>query len=85
MFARATRNAKFQPRKLEEYEEVAGELDRVEKQADTIFVTLLHRQTFAVYNLTDELLEHLLKSVGRHVTLLHIDGTCRFRVIGHGA
>lgn len=85
MFTHAARNAKFQPRRLEEYEEVAGVLDRVEKQADTIIVTMLHKQTFAVSNLSDELLERLLKSVGRHVALLYIDGTCRFRVVGHGA
>ncbi len=85
MLARATRNAKSQPRKLEEYEEVAGVLDRVEKQADAVFVTLLNKQTFVVSNLSNELLERLSNSVGRHVALLYIDGNCRFRVVGHGA
>lgn len=85
MFTPATRNAKFQPRKLEEYEEVVGVVDRVEKQGNIVLVTMIYRQTFVMPTSTDGLLERLFESVGKHVALLCIDGTCRFRVVGHGA
>jgi hypothetical protein len=79
--ADATRNThRLQPRKLEDYEEAIGVLEKVEKRAGAILVTLHCRQTFVVSGLSGELLERLSSSVGRRVAFLVIEGACRFRV-----
>lgn len=83
----AAKTGKFQPRRLEEYEEVVGLLDGVEKvkgERGSVMVTLVHRQAFVIC-LHDRMLGRLLESVGRQVAFALIDGSCRFRLIGDDA
>jgi hypothetical protein len=78
------KTGKFQPRRLDEYEEVVGLLDGVEKvkgERGSVMVTLVHRQAF-VLSLHDRMLGRLFESVGRQVAFALIDGSCRFRLIG---
>jgi len=87
MLPATDKTGKFQPRRLEEYEEVVGLLDGVEKvkgERGSIMVTLVHRQEF-VLTLHDRMFGRLLESVGRQVAFALIDGSCRFRLIGDDA
>lgn len=65
---------------MEEYEEVLGILDRVEKRKDFLLVTLLHRETLRI-DFSPTLFKQLLDSRGEKIAILCLGADYRLRLV----
>lgn len=67
--------------RLEDYEEVTGNLSNVESRLDGVLITLQYTRAILVPKVSDDLLARLHQSIGKQVGLLSVNDLCRLRVI----
>ncbi|MEM2760923.1 MAG: hypothetical protein QXU32_10965 [Nitrososphaerales archaeon] len=71
---------KSQARRLEEYEEVLGIPDKVEKRKGALLVTFLHRETLTI-DFSPTLFKQLLDSRGEKIAILCLGNDYRVRLV----